>query len=177
MKLIQKASLVFVAGMLVASDDRVVPVTHALLDNVNDLADMAELVEFVTKNAKAIKASAKNEPVEFTPFSKKAPHFESGVVVATPLADEEKAKAEALAAEFLNVKDADKVDDNLRRYDALAEFMAEDHILVREGTDAAPYEFKINPLEITENFVLETVAAYADRDNQKLIRAIKINFS
>lgn len=174
MKLINKTDLKFVAGYLV-DDEGTVHNPFDLVEQVNELADMAELIEFVQTNQVRIEESV-GETVVFTPAKAKTYKLESGVEVETPLTDAYKADAEARALEFLKVQNVQVVDIHLERYQALAKFMAEDHIITRADGLGGPM-FKMDPIPIDAQWVIDTVTVYRSADVQKLIKLIKIDFS
>jgi hypothetical protein len=175
MKLITKADLSMHDGLLLGPDNSVLSCPD-LVDEVNELVDLAELITFVKTNASAIEAKADGFAVKFTPTKAKRAVITSGEdKPATPLKEEAEAAAVARANEFLDVQKFDDIEQNLERYTNIAQFLDKDYILVdSEGDDYCLTRFKTSPLLLTEAFVIATVKEYHEPAIRKLISNVVI---
>jgi hypothetical protein len=172
MKLIDKKDILFMDGMLIDPDNQVIWMPD-LQDEINEIADLAELISFVGANDLEIKAAVDGKPIKFTPAKKEAPRIVTGKTVPTPLNDEFNEKAQARAEEWLSAQQFSDVDAHLGRYSSIAKFLAKDYVLV-SGQEYSHAAFKIDPLGLTEAFVIATVQAYHDPAVRKLINGVQI---
>jgi hypothetical protein len=171
MKLIQKSDLTQIDGLLVGPDNDIVFLPK-LVDEVNEITDLAELIDFAIENAAKIEASG-SERVKFTPVRAEAPRIKTGEDAATPLNDEFTAAAQARAEEFLNAQQFSDVDAHLGRYSAIAKWLTTDYVTVRgDEYDCCP--FKSDVFALTEEFVITTVKNYHDPKVRKLIGGVVI---
>jgi hypothetical protein len=174
MKLIKKADLSMHDGLLIGPDNDVLSCPD-LLDEINELVDLAELITFTKANATAIEMKADGSVVKFTPAKIEAPRIVSkDEAPGTPLADEMKASAIAQAEEFLNVQQYGDINDHLGRYPNIAMFLDKDYILVDSGDYCSLERFKTDPLLLTESFIIDTVKAYHEPAMRKLIAGVVI---
>jgi len=170
MKLIDKKDLLFMDGMFVNPDNKVIAMNR-LADEVNEIVDLAELIEFAKTNRSKIEA-ATGKPIVFTPTKSKAPCLTLGKTVAMPLDDELAAQAQARANEWLAKNAVDDIDQHLARYSYLADWFSKDYITTNDHQVSEM--FKTNPLDLTESFVINTVEAFHDADINQLIKGITI---
>jgi hypothetical protein len=175
MKLIMKADLSMHDGLVLDKDGNVLCLLD-LVDEVNEIIDLAELITFVKDNATAIEMKADGKFIKFTPAQTKAPIITSvDTKPTTPLTDEAQANATAIAEEFLNVRQYDDVNEHLKRYINIASFLDKDYILVDEGDGYCVIRFKTDLLVLTEDFVIATVKEYHDPAIRKLISGVVIS--
>jgi hypothetical protein len=178
MRLIEKADLSFVDGMLIEKKTSKVVYMPTLQDEYNEVIDLAELIEFVGANSTEITAAADNDgkPIVFKPTSIDKPCLKTSTVEpATPLRDEAESLVVARAEEFLNVQQYADINEHLKRYPAIARFLAKDYVLIDDDPDLyCSAVFKGNVLELTEAFVVETIEAYHDPAIRKLIASVVI---
>jgi hypothetical protein len=174
MRLINKKDLTVIDGMLVEKSSLKLVFVANLDDEYNEIIELDELLDFVEINSAKIEANADGKRVEFTLASIQKPRFTTGTSKpATPLVDEAKAHAEAVALEFLELQNYDDVEHNLKRYPALAQFLSSDYVLFDEDY-CAKQIFKGNVLEITEVDIVATITAYHDPAIRKLINNVVI---
>jgi hypothetical protein len=175
MKLIMKADLSMHDGLILDKDNNVLCLP-ALVDEVNELVDLVELIAFVKKNEPAIQLAAQADKfVTFTPTESEKPVITSAdTAPATPLTDEAKAAAEAIANEYLDVRKHDDVNADLKRYSSIASFLDKDYILIDEGDCYNVVRLKMDPLKLTEKFVVSTIKEYHDPAIRKLLAGVVI---
>lgn len=172
MKLIKKSALQFVGGRLITSDGEVVSPAR-LVEEVNELAELRQLVDFIKANAAKIDSS--REPVIFKVERPTAPAMTTSRVVATPLNDEAEAAAKARAEEFLDAQNVKDIDGHLARYSELAKFFAQDYIEVVGNYSTTP--MLIDPLLLTKEQVVELIEEYREPDVFRLSKLVRIDFS
>jgi hypothetical protein len=171
-KLIKKSDLTFLGGRLVDLDDNVVA-SARLVHEVNEIAEIQELLAFVKENATKIKAADK--PLVFKPTRSEPAHFSSSKVAATPLLDADKADAVAKAEEFLDMRTVEDIGQHLLRYPAVARFLDENYIEVTGDVSSAT--FLIDPLKLSVDDVVSAIEEYHDPATSKLIGLVRIDFS
>jgi patatin-like phospholipase/acyl hydrolase len=171
MKLIEKKDLQFVDGLVVAKDGTVLNMGQ-LAYEANEIAEMAEVIDFVNTNKAAILAS-KTEKLSFTPSHKIEPTLATGTRPATPLLDAKKAEDEALSKEWLAHQESKNLDRHLERYSHLAAWFDTKHVLI-EDNEAGVSVFKEDILKLTADQVRQVVADFNDPDIRALIGAINI---
>lgn len=169
MKLVKKSALRQIGTRLVDNDDEVVSLPQ-VADQANEVFEIMDLITFIEKNRKTIEASG-SKPVVYTPEQADKPRFGPLPEIETPLRDAEVEKQKNLALEFLAHQNNEDVNQHLARYDALAAFIANDHV---ELTDGHASEFKGEVLDLTEDDVIDAVKAFHDPDMAKLRKKLVI---
>lgn len=168
MKLIKKENLSFTNGYLVDENGNVFN-SLWLVNEVNEFFKMAEVVSFIESNREQIEAVMKGIP-EFKPI-------ETGCKIsveakATPKLDAHIKMIEEMFDEVKTVNSADEINDILKeKFSRLSSFIAENTFAWNEG-DGTSEEFKVNPLDITADVLIATIAAIVE--NEEILKAITI---
>lgn len=172
MKLINKNDIVCVDGLLTdMRTDEILDVSDRLVYEVNEIFEIRDFNQFLLDNEDAILAAKK--PVVYEPEKKKPARLVSGKTVATPLADAEKVKAEAIAAEWLTARTVEDVDQHLSRYRALALWFEQNYVTARVA-EKKPAAFTDDIFDLTSADVIAIVEKFHDPKVAKLRSLVEI---
>lgn len=174
MKLINKGDLHFIDGYLVTHDGTVITACNKVADQYNELMEIRELNNFLKKNKDDILAST--DKVVYRLEKTPVPAFEYEPEIKTPFRDRAMHEAEVMALEFLSMKNAEDVATHLARYDELAKWFAEDHILQPEHCETAPIRFSGNILDLEKQDVIDIIVEMFDPEISTLADMIVVGF-
>ena len=174
MKLIDKHDLRFIDGYLLDQDGEVMNLNR-LAEELNELVEVFELTTFLRANATAIDEAS--DPVVYRPARDEDPVFEYDKEIETPLIDEQVAKAEAMADEFLKLQGGKDITSHLRRYSHLAKWFEKDYILYNQGAADVVRQFKGDILTITPVDIIKIVEDAHDPEILRLRDQVQIDFS
>lgn len=176
MRLINKVDLHYFNGMLLEKATGKVIALRELAEEINEIHDLEQLIEFVKTNAKEIEdKAASKKRVEYAIDTKVFPVLTSNLVEpATPVIDAIKMQAEMAANEYLDLEKYEQVNDQLKIYSKIADFLSKDYVLVDGRDESGVATFKTNPLELTADFVVDVVTEYHESKIRQLIGSVTI---
>jgi hypothetical protein len=174
-KLMDKEDLQFRDGYLIDPDGIIIS-PQPLIEEVNEIAELDQFVQFLENNEQKILSSGA-EPIVFRPKAEDTPRLTTGKTANTPMSDEWERQLEVRAEEWVAKQELLDIEQTLRRYKEIARFIDSDTIVVGPSNLKYPIKFKTNPLLITKEQVIGLVEASASERFKKLAGLVKIDFS